>query len=146
MTIVSNLFGDCHAPCTIKTSFVDFEETNAHFSRYKRLHFSSLRNSPYIGSSSQRSLGRYPLDPFLPIFLYSLYIFYWTCSRPQFIWYTAGWTSNNNQSINKLCLPIVLPVLRFMSSGYPFDTFHLNGVARTKLDICKRFTNRWWHV
>ena len=26
LIIVGNLFGDCHAPCTIKTSFVDFEK------------------------------------------------------------------------------------------------------------------------
>jgi hypothetical protein len=24
-TIVDNVFGECHAPCTLKTSFVDFE-------------------------------------------------------------------------------------------------------------------------
>jgi hypothetical protein len=43
---VGNTLGECHAPCTLKISFVDFEKEQAHCSRYKRLNISSLSNSP----------------------------------------------------------------------------------------------------
>jgi hypothetical protein len=35
------MFGDCHAPCALKTSFVDFERVGALYC-YKNLNFSSL--------------------------------------------------------------------------------------------------------
>jgi hypothetical protein len=30
-----NVFGKCHAPCSLKTSFEDFEKVHAHCNRYK---------------------------------------------------------------------------------------------------------------
>ena len=39
LAIVSNLFGECHAACTLKTSFVDLGKDSAHGSCHKRLHF-----------------------------------------------------------------------------------------------------------
>jgi hypothetical protein len=31
-TLVGNVFRECHAPCTLKTSFVDLKKEQAHFS------------------------------------------------------------------------------------------------------------------
>jgi hypothetical protein len=51
-TIVGNMFGKCHDPCMLKTSFVDFENEEAYCFRYKRLIFSSILNSPCLFSGS----------------------------------------------------------------------------------------------
>ena len=81
---VGNVLVECHAPCTPKTSFVDFE-TNT-------LNISSLLNSPYFFRRSQQSLTGL-IHPF-PHF-YIVFICCWTCSIPVHSWYTAHW----NQAI-----------------------------------------------
>lgn len=43
-----NLFGDGHTPCTLSTSFADFDKEQLHCSHYKRIMCSSLPYSPYI--------------------------------------------------------------------------------------------------
>jgi hypothetical protein len=37
----------------------------------------------------------YPFPQF-----YIVFVYYWTCSRPEYSWNTACWTFSNNQSIN----------------------------------------------
>ena len=56
-TIVGNEFGECHAPYTLKISYIDFEKGYTHCSRYKRLHFKILHNSPFLSSGSQKTLS-----------------------------------------------------------------------------------------
>ena len=71
--IVGNVFGECHAYITLKTSFVDFGKEQVHSSHYKRLHISSLHNTPYFFKSSQKSLTRLT-HPFIHFFLLYIYI------------------------------------------------------------------------
>ena len=47
-TKVGNVFGECHTPCMLKTSFEGFKKEYVHCSHYKRLSFSSLTNSSYF--------------------------------------------------------------------------------------------------
>jgi hypothetical protein len=80
---------ECHTPCTIKASFVDFEKELAHCSPYKRLNFSSRPNSPYFFSGSQKLLTRLsypllrPLFPFLYSFFYITVVLCFWCCRPS---------------------------------------------------------------
>jgi hypothetical protein len=55
-TIVGNVFGDCHAPCPLNISVVDFEKEYTHFSHFKWLNCLSLLHtlsvavkSPWLG-------------------------------------------------------------------------------------------------
>ena len=70
-SIVGNQFGYYYAPCTIKTSFVDFEEEKEHCSRYKILNLASLPNSSYLSSASQKPSTRltYSVPHFYAVFL-----------------------------------------------------------------------------
>ena len=80
-TIVSNVFGERHAPYTQNTSFVDFVKLG-HCSHNKRLNLSSLSNSQYFFSDNQKTLT--PDDPSIPSYLYTVvFIYYRTCSRPE---------------------------------------------------------------
>lgn len=54
---MGNEFGECHAPYTLKISYIDFEKGYTHCSRYKRLHFKILHNSPFLSSGSQKTLS-----------------------------------------------------------------------------------------
>ena len=87
-TIVGNLFGECHALCTLQTSFVDFAKEYVHCSLYKRLHFTPLPNSILL--QWQSMVVNSSLPPFLCNFLFK---YYWTCS----VILTARWTSGNNE-------------------------------------------------
>jgi hypothetical protein len=64
--IVGNVFGECHAPYTLKISFVASTKVF--------LDFSSLLNYSGFVSGNQKSLNRLT-HPFPH--------FYWTCSRPE---------------------------------------------------------------
>jgi hypothetical protein len=64
---MGNMFGDCHAPCALKTSFVDFERVGALYC-YKSLNFSSLL--PIRWQSKVID----PIGPSLHSFLYSFYM------------------------------------------------------------------------
>ena len=67
-------FGECHTPSTLNTSFVDFENENAHCCCYKKLNVSSLPSSPYFFSSVKR---RWPVWPFSSLIsTYNLYILF----------------------------------------------------------------------
>jgi hypothetical protein len=57
--LVGAVYGECHAPCTLKTTFVDFEKKSsmAHCSNYRTLNILSLPNSLYLSSSSQYLLA-----------------------------------------------------------------------------------------
>ena len=61
---------ECHAPCTLKTSFVDFENKKARCSHYKILNVSSLLNIPNFFSGSRNLV-----DPFLSSILYGFFLF-----------------------------------------------------------------------
>jgi len=61
---------ECHAPCALKTSFVDFENKKARCSHYKIINVSSLLNIPNFFSGS-----RNPVDPFLSSILYSFFLY-----------------------------------------------------------------------
>lgn len=50
LTIMDSVYGVCHAPSMLKTSFVDSENKYAHCSGYQRLICSPLPNSPYLYS------------------------------------------------------------------------------------------------
>jgi hypothetical protein len=75
---------------------VNCDKEQVHCSLYNRLNFSSLPNSPYLCSGSQKSLT-HPNPHF-----YKVFIYYWTCYRPDYSWNTDRLTLCNNQSIN-LC-------------------------------------------
>ena len=60
------MFGDCHAPCALKTSFVDFERVGALYC-YKNLNFSSLLSIRWQSKVID------PVGPSLHSFLYSFY-------------------------------------------------------------------------
>ena len=62
------------------------------------LNLSSLPNSPYFFSDSQKSLIRvtHPFPHFCIVIKY-----YWACYCPEYSWNTARWTLSNNQSINQ---------------------------------------------
>ena len=64
---VGKFVGECHAPCTLKTFFVDFEKEYAHCSRYKI--FPSYPPTTYSFNDSEKSFTH----PF-PLSLQSLYI------------------------------------------------------------------------
>jgi hypothetical protein len=86
-TIAGNMFGECHIPCMLKASFVDFEKKVGAFCNcYKRLSFSSLPNSPYLFNCSQKSLTR--LTHSFPNF-YIVFIYYWICTHLAFSRNTA---------------------------------------------------------
>jgi len=48
VTIMGKTVAECHVPCTLMSSSVDFEKEHAHCSHYQRLNCSSLPNSPYV--------------------------------------------------------------------------------------------------
>ena len=66
------LFGECHTPCMLKTSFVDFEKRVDTLYHYKILNF-SLSTQPSTLFQWQSKVVD-PVEPFLPSFLSSLYI------------------------------------------------------------------------
>jgi len=72
-TMVGNVFWQCHASCSLNTSFVDFERENAHCSHYKRLTDWSLPKSTMISSGSRKPLHRMG-NPFF----FSIWILYIT--------------------------------------------------------------------
>lgn len=74
---------------------------------YQWLTCSSLPNSPYFVSSSQKPLTR--LTHLFPGF-YIAPIYYWTWYRPEYSWNTAIWTLKSmiNQSINWINIPTTL--------------------------------------
>ena len=97
-TIVGNAFWECHIPCTSKNSLIDFEKRVSVFSRYKRLHFSSLYNSPYFSRSSQKLKCGSHVPP---SFLYSFEILlnrtfsFWICmnvKQPTIVY--SRWNSH----------------------------------------------------
>jgi hypothetical protein len=49
VTIEGNVFGECHAPCTLKTSFVVLKRVGVYIAATK-LNCSSLHNSSYCSS------------------------------------------------------------------------------------------------
>ena len=52
------MFGECHAPCTLKNSFVVLKRVGAYIAA-TRLNCSSLCNSLYFFSGSQKLLTRF---------------------------------------------------------------------------------------
>ena len=63
---MGNMFGDCHPPCALKTSFVDFERVGALYC-YKSINFSSLLSIRWQSKVID------PVGPSLHSFLYSFY-------------------------------------------------------------------------
>jgi hypothetical protein len=88
-TIVGNVFGECHAPCTFKTSFIDFVKEKVPCTRYKRQN---------VSSNTQLSILFWWLCWIIsPTFLYIIfYIYYWT-------WNTACRTLSNKHQAIKSC-------------------------------------------
>ena len=83
--IVGNVFGESHLCKFLKRVGA------------KNSFFSSLPSFPYFYSGSQKSLTH----PF-PHFYVFFFIYYWTCSRPEYSWNTVHWMIGNKQSINPL--------------------------------------------
>jgi len=68
--IVGNVFGDYHALCTLKTSFVDFKTEEVHCSRY---------NEPTLHAFSMAFKSSWLIN----YLIYIVFIYYWTCFLPQ---------------------------------------------------------------
>jgi hypothetical protein len=66
-----NILGECHAPCKLNISYVDFEKELAHCFCYKILFFSPLSNSAFFSVVSN-VVG--PVRPSIPYF-YVVFIY-----------------------------------------------------------------------
>jgi hypothetical protein len=91
--IVYNMFWECHAPCTLNTSFVDFEK------QYGMCIIATTKDyifRPYPTLQSK------VVDTSIPSFLIVfMYYYYWACSCSKYSWNNACWTLSNNQSTNQ---------------------------------------------
>ena len=91
--IVGNLFEESHAPCRIKTSFVDLERVGT---------MCPLQQTKFFVPSQWQPKA---VTTFLTLFfLYFIYCWPWSC--PKYSWNTAHWTLTNNKSIIN-CYPEV---------------------------------------
>jgi len=63
-TIVGNIFGVIHTPCTSKTSFVDFKIEQEYCSHYKTVH----ENSHFLfpGESKKKHMGKWNANWYFP--------------------------------------------------------------------------------
>ena len=100
-------------PCNIIS--VDFCKIGkVHCSSYNT-YFSSLPNFSYFSSGSRKWLP-WLTHPSVHFYIHVLthpsihfyihvhfcsFIYWWTCFRPEYRWYTAHWMLSNNQSIPK---------------------------------------------
>ena len=66
-----------------------------HCSCYKRLNVLSY-STLHTCSVVVKSLTRFP-HPFSHFYI--VFLYYWTCSRPEYNWKTARWTISSNQSM-----------------------------------------------
>ena len=85
-TIMGNMFRECHGPCTLKTSFVDFRKEYWYMLIIStaKSKFLRLPKSPFFSSDSQRSFPWFSLPSLIS--LYFFYIYCWTCSYPKYAW------------------------------------------------------------
>lgn len=91
---MGNMFGECHAPCTLKTSFVDFRRVGALLSLQKTKLFVPTKLTILF---QWKSTVIDTVDPSRSPFL----LYYWTCSRPEYGWHIDRWTFSQNQSRNQ---------------------------------------------
>lgn len=82
LTIVSNAFWECHAPCTVKNSSVDFGKSMRFVALQKTKLFIPTQISILFFRGNQMSLTPH-------FYIDSIYIYYWTSSRPQYSWNTG---------------------------------------------------------
>jgi hypothetical protein len=99
--------------------------------RYKWQHFYFLSNSPYFFNISQKSLLP-GLAHLFPDF-YIGFIYYWTCTPPEYSWNTASWILNNRGSLKTryppwctAMLPLLIGFPLSSTSGCTVDLSHGN--------------------
>jgi hypothetical protein len=91
-----------------------------HCSHCKRLNRWSLKKSPYFSNDSQKSLTplTHPFSNF-----YIVFVYHWTCYRPERSWNTSRWTLNNNRSINQSCSSEILILFNNDRNRSPLSLF-----------------------
>jgi hypothetical protein len=100
-TIMGNVFGQCHAPCTLKSSCVVFGKEYDIVSATKKNNKILIpTNLSILFSGSQRLLTRLT-HPFPHFYMPFIYMYCCTYSHPAYNWNIADWTFSKHQSISQ---------------------------------------------
>ena len=122
---MDNVFGECHTPYTLKTSFVDLEKEQVHCICYKRLNLSSLPNSPYCFSDNQMLLTQLT-HPFPHFYIVLIYIIKLLLVLNIAVILLAGCFTIPNQSKS----------INFLNTKWKYFTgFYLQGTAMFEIKL-----------